>query len=54
MKKTGRMASVKEPHNYWINRRIYVDEDDVMYVKINYNFVSLNWMVAHKWEVKIY
>lgn len=26
MKKTIKMAAIKEPHNYWINRRVYADE----------------------------
>ena len=33
-KKTEKMAAVREPHNYWINRRVWKDDNDVEYIKI--------------------
>ena len=51
MKKTIKIVYIKEPHNYWINRRVYVDEHDDEYVKINYNFVKLDWLKSHNWNI---
>ena len=53
MKKTIKMAALREPHNYWINRRVWADEDGTEYVKINGNFIEVDWLIAHGWEVDI-
>ena len=52
-KKTEKMAAVREPHNYWINRRVWKDDNDVEYIKINGNYVPLNWIYIHGWDVAI-
>ncbi len=51
--KTIKMASVREPQNHWINRRVYADESGKEYIKINGNLVSIEWMIVHNWEVDI-
>ena len=53
MKKTEKTAAVREPRNYWISRRVWADESGEEYVKINGNFVSVDWMLSHGWEVDI-
>lgn len=53
MKKTIKTAAVKEPHNYWISRRVYEDESGKEYIKINGNYVSIDWLFLHSWEVDI-
>ena len=54
MKKTTKTASVKEPHNYWINRRIYADENGKEYIKINGMFFAIDWLILKGWDVNIY
>lgn len=53
MKKTIKTAYVREPHNYCINRRVYVDENGAEHVRINGNYVALNWMESHGWDVNL-
>ena len=53
MKKTIKMAAIREPHNYWINRRVYADETGNEFVKINGNYVAIEWMYQAGWEVAI-
>ena len=53
MKKTIKTAAIREPHNYWINRKVWVDESGKEYVKINYNFIEIEWLIIHGWEVDI-
>lgn len=53
MKKTIKMAAIREPFNYWINRRVYSDENGIEYVKINGNYIEIDWLILHDWEVDI-
>lgn len=53
MKKTIKTAAVRAPHNYWISRRIYADEAGMEYIKINGNYIELDWLMSHGWEVDI-
>ena len=53
MKKTIKMAAVKAPHNHWINRRVYADENGVEYIKINGLFFELDWLMLHGWQIDI-
>lgn len=51
MIKTYKTAAIREPHNYWISRRVWADENGKEYVKINGNYVALNWLELHSWDV---
>lgn len=51
MVKTFKIMAIRQPRNYWINRRVYADENGVEYVKINYNYYSLDYLRAHGWDV---
>lgn len=51
MKKTIKTAAVREPHNYWISRRVWADENGKEYVKINGYYIDINWMHLHGWDV---
>lgn len=53
MKKTIKMAAIREPHSYWINRRVYADEAGNEFVKINGNYVAIEWMYRAGWLVDI-
>ena len=53
MKKTIKTAAVREPHNYWITRRVWADEAGTEYVKINGRPVEIEWLLLHGWEVDI-
>ena len=53
MKRTFKDAAVKAPHNYWVNRRVWADDDGVEFIKINGTFVSIEWLRAHGWKVDI-
>ena len=53
MKKTIKMAAVREPHNYWINRRVWADDNGIEYVKINGNFIAIDWLMLRGWEVDV-
>lgn len=53
MKKTIKMAALREPHNHWINRRVYADESGKEYVKINGFFFEIDWLMLKGWEVDI-
>lgn len=54
MKKTIKRAAVREPHNYWIDRRVYADENGKEYVKINGYLTEIDWLIDHCWDVHIY
>lgn len=51
MKKTIKMASLRQPHNYWIERRVWADNNGTEYVKINGCFFTLDWLIIHGWKV---
>lgn len=53
MKKTNKTAAVREPHNYWISRRVYTDEQGNEYIKINGVYVAVEWLYQHGWDVDI-
>lgn len=53
MKKTIKMAALREPHNYWIQRRVYQDENGKEYIKLNGIFYGLDWFYIHGWDVDI-
>lgn len=53
MKKTIKTAYIREPHNYWITRRVWVDETGKEYVKINYSFTEIEWLLMRGWEVNL-
>ena len=53
MKKTIKTAAVRQPHNYWITRRVYSNEAGEEFIKINGYYVGINWMLLHGWEVDI-
>ena len=53
MKKTIKMAALRQPCNYWIKRRVWVDEDDIEYVKINGEWFGIDWLILKGWEVDI-
>lgn len=53
MKRTIKMAALKAPRNYWINRRVYADENGTEYVKINGNYFEIDWLILHDWEIDI-
>ena len=53
MKKTIKTAALKEPRNYWISRRVWADENGKEYVKLNGDFVELDWLYIHEWEIDI-
>ena len=40
MKKTIKNVYIKQPHNYWINRRVYVDENDKILIKCNLDLLD--------------
>lgn len=52
--KTDSTAALREPHNYWINRRVYADANGTEYVKINGNYFEIEWLILRGWEVRIY
>ena len=51
MKKTIKIVYVKEPHNYWINRRVYLNEQNEECIKLNYIFVKIDWLKSKGWEI---
>ena len=53
MRKTIKTAAVREPHNYWISRRVWADESGKEYIKINGQFIAINWLIIHGWDVDI-
>lgn len=53
MKKTIKMAALREPHNYWIQRRVYQDESGEEFVKLNGAFIQLDWFYLAGWHVDI-
>lgn len=53
MTKTNKMAALRQPHNYWINRRVWADDAGKEYVKINSNFYEIDWLITKGWEVDI-
>lgn len=53
MRKTIKMASLREPNNHWISRRVYADESGKEYVKINGMYFDIEWLMADGWEVDI-
>ena len=53
MKKTNKTAALRQPHNYWISRRVYADETGKEFVKINGNFVSIDWVIDAGWELDV-
>lgn len=53
MKKTIKMATLKQPHNYWIERRVWVDENLIEYVKINGHYFEIDWLYDKDWEIHI-
>lgn len=53
MKKTIKVAALKQPGNHWISRRVYEDEAGVYYVKINDCWVAIDWCVLHDWAIDI-
>lgn len=53
MRKTIKTAAVREPHNYWIRRKVWADESGKEYIKINGQFVAINWLIIHGWDVDI-
>ncbi len=53
MKRTNKTASVREPHNYWISRRVYADENGTEYIKINYNYIEIDWLISKGWDADI-
>lgn len=53
-KKSYKMAALRQPHNYWINRRVWLDDMGNEYVKINGNYIGLVWLISHNWDVEIY
>lgn len=53
MKKTIKTAAIRAPHNYWISRRVYIDKNNIEYVKINGNYIEINWLIDHNWEIDI-
>lgn len=53
MKKTIKMAAIKKPGNYWIRRRVWEDEIENEFVKINYNFIAIAWLEQSGWEIDI-
>ena len=53
MKKTIKTAAIREPHNYWISRRVYEDDAGNEFVKINYQYVAIEWLYKAGWDVDI-
>lgn len=53
MRKTNKVAALKQPGNYWINRRVYADHTGKEYVKINSTTVEVDWLLQHGWQVDI-
>lgn len=53
MTKTIKTAGLRQPHNYWISRRVWADEKGTEYVKINGNYIEIDWLIMHGWEVDI-
>lgn len=53
MKKTIKTAAIREPHNYWISRRVYKDEAGNEFVRINGNYVSIEWLYQAGWDVDV-
>ena len=53
MKRTVKTAAIREPHNYWISRRVYEDETGNEFVKINGHYVAIAWLYGAGWDVDI-
>ena len=53
MKKTIKMAALRQPNNYWINRRVYADDTGKEYVKINGRWFGVDWLMLKGWKVDI-
>lgn len=53
MRKTVKTAAVRAPRNYWISRRVYADGSGKEYIKLNGNYVEIEWLVLHGWDVDI-
>lgn len=53
MKKTNKMAALRQPHNYWIERRVWADDNGNEFVKINGCFFDIDWLFRKGWEISI-
>ena len=47
------MAALRQPNNYWINRRVYADDTGKEYVKINGRWFGVDWLMLKGWKVDI-
>lgn len=59
MKKTSKMVTIGQLNrmtgNYThIERRVYEDENGEMFVKINGDFTSVDWLILHDRTVNFY
>lgn len=59
MKKTNKMATIGQLNrmtgNYaHIERRVFEDENGLIFVKINGDFTSLNWLETHGRTVDVW
>ena len=53
MKKTDKIAALKQPHNHWINRRVWINDKNDECVKINGYVFEISWLMTKGWEVSI-
>lgn len=54
MKKTRLMASVKQADGTCIDRRVFVNEDERLFVKINGDFYAVFWLTTHGRKVNLW
>lgn len=52
--KTIKTAAIRQPRNYWIDRRVWADGVGNEYVKINGYYVSIDSLIVRGWDVHIY
>lgn len=54
MKTTRLMATITQPNGEHVDRRVYVDENERLFVKINSDFISVFFLTTHGRKVRIW
>lgn len=54
MTKTRVMATIMQDNGASIDRRVYIGEDDDLWVKINGEFFKISFLTAHRRTVRLW